>query len=377
MSVRLHSVDAARAFFLLMGIPFHVGTIAIFSINPPQTDMGQSILISLFLSVSHAFRMFAFFMLSGYFAGLIIEKRGRRAWINDRLKRLGIPLGVSLMTVGAIQYYLQHRLLGNAVDGFLSFAINVGHLWFLFVLVALCLSLYAIPQSLLTRLKLAGEAVSLKGMSGIYLLVFLGAWGLMIAMFNVLQRGGPVPTGLWLFMCYLQYLPAFVIGVVAVSSNLREQMFSMAGPLIVLATIALFVIYVPLDTVFRPAIGITEPKSFAEKLLSNAIEQPLGFLASICVFGLLSKLITRNFHTISFMTEGAMAIYLFHLPWTLVIVYYSQFFPEVPPELRWLVASLAVTALSTLCFLVVRQSRILSAAFSGKFTQPRKIALSA
>ncbi|MFM2372034.1 MAG: hypothetical protein RIS85_1756, partial [Pseudomonadota bacterium] len=68
---RLHHLDAARAALLLLGLPFHVATKAFFEMDPPAAAFQQSLAIGSWASVTHVFRMFAFFMLAGYFAGMM------------------------------------------------------------------------------------------------------------------------------------------------------------------------------------------------------------------------------------------------------------------------------------------------------------------
>ena len=60
---RLYHLDAARALLLLLGLPFHVATKAIFESEPAAIAFQTSQVIDGYLSVTHIFRMFAFFML--------------------------------------------------------------------------------------------------------------------------------------------------------------------------------------------------------------------------------------------------------------------------------------------------------------------------
>ena len=88
------SLDAYRAFAMLGGILLH-GTMAYvepeIKLWPVRNHHGQ-LGFTLLLFVVHAFRLQAFFMMAGFFAGLLLEKRGAASFIVNRLKRVGIPL---------------------------------------------------------------------------------------------------------------------------------------------------------------------------------------------------------------------------------------------------------------------------------------------
>ena len=94
---RLHALDAVRGFALLLGIAFH----ATLSFLPgphqiwPVEDGHRSAALAVTFFSLHVFRMTTFFMIAGFFAHLTFHKRGARAFIKDRLKRIGIPLVAS------------------------------------------------------------------------------------------------------------------------------------------------------------------------------------------------------------------------------------------------------------------------------------------
>lgn len=93
-SARWHDLDAVRAFALLLGIVLH----GVMSFMEPRfwvvgdavTDPGAN----LAFYVIHIFRMTTFFILAGFFARLLLEKRDGNvgAFLGNRLKRVGIPL---------------------------------------------------------------------------------------------------------------------------------------------------------------------------------------------------------------------------------------------------------------------------------------------
>jgi len=97
-SERLHALDAARGFALLLGIVFHA-TVS-FLPAPPGVplwvvmDNHRSVTLSVVFYVVHMFRMTMFFLVAGFFARMSFHKKGPRGFARDRLKRIGIPLVV-------------------------------------------------------------------------------------------------------------------------------------------------------------------------------------------------------------------------------------------------------------------------------------------
>jgi peptidoglycan/LPS O-acetylase OafA/YrhL len=96
---RLHSLDAVRASALLLGIFLHatmpflqglVGWVA--------TDTPSATLAAVFYFI-HMFRMPVFFFIAGFFGRMVLERKGTKAFIRDRSKRILVPLVVGLPVV--------------------------------------------------------------------------------------------------------------------------------------------------------------------------------------------------------------------------------------------------------------------------------------
>jgi peptidoglycan/LPS O-acetylase OafA/YrhL len=92
-SDRLHGLDAVRGGALVLGIVFH----ATMSYLPgqqiwPVADAHRSALLSGVFFTSHIFRMTTFFLIAGLFGRMMVEKRGVKAFIKDRAKRIALPL---------------------------------------------------------------------------------------------------------------------------------------------------------------------------------------------------------------------------------------------------------------------------------------------
>jgi len=88
---RVHQLDALRAGALLLGVLGHA-TISFFP-DPDwvadDVDSSSVLLVANF--VAHIFRMSLFFAIAGFFARLLLRKRGARGFIGNRLKRIVLP----------------------------------------------------------------------------------------------------------------------------------------------------------------------------------------------------------------------------------------------------------------------------------------------
>jgi hypothetical protein len=90
---RLEYLDATRAFALVLGIVFH----ACLSFMPvfmgwAVQDISTSPLVAMFMTVSHSFRMEAFFLLAGFFSHLTFHRSGE--FVRSRVLRIVVPFVV-------------------------------------------------------------------------------------------------------------------------------------------------------------------------------------------------------------------------------------------------------------------------------------------
>src|SRR5699024_3450254 len=146
---RLHHLDAVRAGALLLGIvlhsllPFEPGGMWLF------TDSRSAEWTSETVFTIHLFRMVLFMTLAGYFARMVLHRRGAGAFLRDRAKRILLPVVVfaPIMVVMVIATVIAGVALGlipepagaapeqaTGQDPGLLAVLNPSHLWFLLVL---------------------------------------------------------------------------------------------------------------------------------------------------------------------------------------------------------------------------------------------------
>ncbi len=361
---RLHHLDAARAALLLLGLPFHVATKAIFETEPAATDFQQSLLIGGWASITHAFRMFAFFLLAGYFAGMIRDRKGTREWISERVRRLGLPFLASLLTLGALQFQLQDTLLHKPSPRFLGLPLALDHLWFLVVLLGLCAIYAVIPAKAIMPGQATRKALLLQGWQSLALLALLGLWGLVHLATELVPAipDAPFETLLWQQLIF--HAAGFALGVMVWHAGIGAQFFALRSRWIVPGIAVLLAFYLPLDPLIRPALGKEIYPDVVGTITLRMIELPLAFLMSLALFRLLAWAVRGPSRIVSFFVDGALAIYLFHLVWAMIVLPHIRSLP-VPPEAQWVTASGTVLLLAVASYLFVRANGITALLFCG------------
>ena len=156
---RLHSLDAVRAFALLLGIVLH-GTMsfmpALTSAGFPIADRSQSEFLQATFFVIHIFRMTAFFFIAGFFAHLLYHKLGVAGFLKNRSRRVLLPLviGWGVLIPSTLVVFLW-AIKGNGgpmtPPPQQSGAFPLMHLWFLYLLCLLYPSVIAL-RYLIVRL---------------------------------------------------------------------------------------------------------------------------------------------------------------------------------------------------------------------------------
>jgi len=148
---RLDYLDAVRAFALLLGIVFHasISFMPIF-IGWAVMDVSTSHVVSVFMLISHSFRMELFFLIAGFFSHMTYHGKGLQTFATSRFVRIAIPFVVGwfllrpLLVSGWIMGGESLRgdvdVPGALKSGFASLGslpdgLFVGtHLWFLYYL---------------------------------------------------------------------------------------------------------------------------------------------------------------------------------------------------------------------------------------------------
>lgn len=95
---RRYDLDALRAFAMLLGIALHA---ALAFVPIPWLAMNKETAPALgpFIEVIHGFRLPLFFLMSGFFSAMLLQRRGIAGFLNHRWKRIALPLLLGMVTI--------------------------------------------------------------------------------------------------------------------------------------------------------------------------------------------------------------------------------------------------------------------------------------
>ena len=127
---RLVGIDLLRAILIIIGVFYHASLVVAPVSWLYTSPHYNSYAIGLFSEFIHLFRMETFFLLSGFFSTLLLEKKGKAYYIENRKNRILIPSILLFLIVGIPQYYI---LIYN---GTFNYDSMISHFWFLQTLIA-------------------------------------------------------------------------------------------------------------------------------------------------------------------------------------------------------------------------------------------------
>jgi glucans biosynthesis protein C len=156
-------MDTLRAGALLLGVFAHAAISFFPEPSWVANDVKSSPALLVAFFTQHIFRMSLFFAVAGFFAHMLIEKRGARGFVHNRLKRIGLPflvfwplmlaclVGVALWAAGyagtgpfaapaAGAPTPASIAVASAPGGIATLILHrlpLGHTWFLYILLCL------------------------------------------------------------------------------------------------------------------------------------------------------------------------------------------------------------------------------------------------
>ncbi len=325
-SSRIHYLDNLRALAMLLGLYLH-GALAY--AEPSRsvwiaTNPQGSVAVDASIWWIHLFRMGLFFLLSGYFAKLMIQRKGLKLFLWNRVIRIVLPfvlfwpllmVAMTIVFVFAFAYVkepqgLLQLIVAASQDPEASNSstpYTTMHLWFLYYL--LMFSLIAAACSRLTRLKFDW--------------LFQRKWLLALTPLalvpGVLSAGLPIaapesfiPTW-WPFAYYgLFYWAGWqLFGREAVLGRLQPWRW-----LLILASVLLFVPHY-----YRlPVLDVellkkaAESRTIAPTLFESVLASYLSVLLTLSALLVGQRFLARSNAWLKFCADSSYWVYLIHLP---------------------------------------------------------------
>ena len=131
---RFHGLDAVRGIAMLLGIVLHASLPYIEGLPKGlwPSDKNTSNIIAIIFEFIHIWRMPIFFIISGFFANLVITRKSLIIWWKNRFLRLVLPAMIFFPIVSlTIPWIFKYGYTGN-INFFFSNEGQPHHLWFLY-----------------------------------------------------------------------------------------------------------------------------------------------------------------------------------------------------------------------------------------------------
>jgi glucan biosynthesis protein C len=369
---RRYDIDWLRVLAMLMIFLFHCARFFNYDdwhVKNNQLDFGMSV----FVEIVSQWIMPLFFMLSAISAYYALDYRNNRLYINERFKRLVIPLLFGIFVLVPPQVYIERvshsQFVGSFVqffphyfDGLYGFGGNFAwmglHLWYLEIL--FIFSLLTLPLFRCLRKETIQNFISMMVISfkkpGIIFLLALPIF-FMELFVNLQPDGiGRRDFGGWSPLTYLIF---FILGYL-IASNMQirvsiERHKKIALLLGVLMTVSGF---------FLPETGYSSSIYFLESLRAF---NSWFWLVAILGFG--SKYLNFNNGLLKYSNEAVLPFYILHQTIIVIMGFYIASW-GVGVIMKYLILSTVSFALIIALYdLVIKRVKVLRFLFGMKFKQ--------
>jgi len=289
---RLASLDNARATLLLLGVLFHA-SVFVYLYQRPES-LGELLLVVFTHQFLHVFRMPTFFVIAGFFAAYLLQRRGPNKFFQNRLQRIALPLLIFWIPLGFANSWSSQGAWLTGRSTFDVLPIDFGHLWFLYFLILYCVIFWAFSAPLR---KLLTQRVSPR----VFLLLLAAAFPLIPGVFD---QEGTLATSTRLFPepgLLVLYFLIFLSGAIAYHQQDGWLTFlkRRAVLLVSLLLLSFGVFFVIQDW----GMAVT-PWIYAASVVSGTYG----------VLGLFLRFATKQNKVFKFVSDSSYWIYLIHLP---------------------------------------------------------------
>ncbi|MBW3095864.1 acyltransferase family protein [Pseudohoeflea coraliihabitans] len=363
---REHFWDFTRAFYLLLGIPFHAAvTYSLhhdWAIPSPVRDP----LMSAVADTLHTFRMPGFFVIAGYFSLMLLMRQEARDWAMSRLVRLGLPLLTATLTILPVQMLIQvwfESLTGSLPAGafWTTFIARltrfdepwISHLWFLY-------SLLAFSAALAFGAAVIGQARFVRWYRQAFEFAFAHRWlslaglalisvGCAVVLPLVYALGGDKMPAL---IGYIQYFPFFFLGAALFASPVLKARYTGLGAAALIGGAVLLVV-----AMATPA-----------RIWAHGVVILAGLIGAVLITGFIAAMARRYCDRPSLrvrqLADASFSIYLFHHP---IIMALATVFAltDWPPVAEFLIVVPVAAIASYGCHLLVASNRVTALLYNG------------
>lgn len=271
---RLLFIDNIRTMLTILVVLHHLAVTYTWSVgwyyHEPLGDDPSFHILSVFIMLTQAFFMGAFFLIAAYFIPGSYERRGARSFIDERILRLLVPLLTFRFVISPAIALAVGRFADDERPTVAAYWANEGSgpLWFLELLLVLTtgwLLLRRFRPARFASIRWSTTPPSWRGVATFALLLGLGTWlfRIWLPVYSYID-GIDFPTPAFL----PQYVALFIVGVIAWHRRWFETIPSSMGRAGLAALVTVSCTLLPLSMVGAETawLGNGTPQSLAFSL---------------------------------------------------------------------------------------------------------------
>jgi fucose 4-O-acetylase-like acetyltransferase len=360
-------MDNLRAFAMLLGVFFHAALAYGPLLNQfwPAADHQNSVWVDVFAFFTHTFRMPLFFIIAGFFAALLIQKRGLTSMVKNRLLRISVPFMVFLPLIfisfaimfGWAVENVQNKTSMLSMIAMMSNVpdappppVTTVHLWFLYNLIFF----YAVTAILVKWIKLEWAAKLLNHPK------LLLAIGPILITPALMTQNAPFPAPdkfvpeLWSFGFY-GVLFLFGYGLYK-QQDLVDKLKPYLAFLLVTSALAYGVFFsmLPTEVDFQKSMqqGFQTPLLSVNQVILGLLQAIPAFYMSLFLLSAGKTWLNKQNAVSKKIADASYWIYIIHLPvlWAIQFVLMDY---DWPLYVEFLLSSLWTIAIGYISYVIL------------------------
>jgi len=277
---------------MLLGIVLHTA-LAYTPINWIVQDIHRPALFGFLTAAIHGFRMPLFFMMSGFFTAMLWRKRGLRALLIHRVRRILLPLLLGMATIVPIL---------NVIYGYPLYTPDLHHLWFLWHLCWLVAGFAAfVLISRRVRLPRLPERLVLSPARYLWLIPLTMIPTAMMGSFGPDTSAKLVPT-------------AHVLGYYAIFFGFGALYYEYNDPDVEIGRWWWLVLPANILIVFPLGLTLDPEVLGIPRVLPVFFQTVYPWLMLFGLTGLFARIFGRHSFAIRYISDSSYWLYLVHLP---------------------------------------------------------------
>ena len=327
MNNRNYSLDALRAIMMLLRIVVHAAaTYTCTKIFPwPIKDTETSFFYDYLVLSIHSFRMPVFFVLSGFFAALLYDKKGTKATLKNRFNRIVLPFIAAMILIApltkiVIMHYVKNiswtEILNSITSLQIFITLNTGHLWFLYYLIMIYTIFHMVkiikPKFSVYMYNQIKKSIYTDDKNGYKTIVLFSFTSFC---FILPQNKGLIDSALHFMpdvFVLLTYLIYFVFGYVLYSrrETLNSIFLGWKKYLLIASIVSLLYFVTFMYSLNTPSFLLTA--------IASCLCSVLSWLMIFGSFGLFLHKLNHPSKTLSLISKSSYWVYLMHLSLTML-----------------------------------------------------------